>query len=176
MKLTTYPIIQMAFVVHDYKSAVERWVTTNGAGPFFLLDHSSMINPLYRGQRSKAEYLVALGYCGDIQVEFIQPTNDAPSIYRETLDRKGEGYHHFMPSVDDMDTAIQTYQQVGCEIAFTAEMEKLGRVIYLDGTHNFGGFIEIIEPSEHLASLTQFLKESARNWNGEDPIRQFPSP
>lgn len=167
-------VFQIAYVVRDYRAAVERWVRTAGAGPFFLTDHTLLSNPRYRGAPSRAEYAVLMGYNGALQIELVQPLNDAPSIYKETLDRIGEGYHHFMPNVDDFDAAVARYAKEGCEPAFTAGVTGVGRVVYLDGLHSFGGFIEIVEPSPLFHQMNEFMHAASLYWDGRDPIRSLP--
>lgn len=165
---------QFAYVVDRLEPAVERWIRTTGAGPFFLTDSAMLRNPMYRGEPSRAEYRIAMGFCGDVQIELIQQTNDAPSIYRELIDRQGEGYHHFMPWITDFEGSIAAYAQEGCSVAMTADIPGIGRLAYVDGVAKFGGFIELVEPSDILPMAIQLQKDAARDWDGSADLRPLP--
>jgi hypothetical protein len=44
-------IIQMAYIVPDIHAAMHQWSTDLRVGPWFLLDHFSGVDPIYRGAR-----------------------------------------------------------------------------------------------------------------------------
>jgi hypothetical protein len=88
-------IIQMAYVVPDIHRAMEQWVSKLKVGPWFLLPNFTGIEPQYRGEPSRAEVSLAMSFAGHMNVELIQPNNDAPSVYGEVLETRGPGFHHF---------------------------------------------------------------------------------
>jgi hypothetical protein len=49
---------------------------------------------------------------GDVQLELVQPV-EGPSIYRDWLDRHGEGLHHLNFLVDDVDETARTLARQG---------------------------------------------------------------
>jgi len=87
-------VIQMAYVVKDIRATIKHWVEQLKVGPWFLLDHFTGIDPVYRGQPSKADVQLAMSFAGHMNVELIQPNTDAPSVYKEWIDRHGYGFHH----------------------------------------------------------------------------------
>lgn len=167
--------LQFAYVVRNLDEAVARWTRATGAGPFFLTDHRMMQDPIYRGGPSQGEYRSAMGYCGNIQIELVEATSDAPSIYNEVLDTQGEVFHHFMPVIDDFDTALQSYQDLGCEVAFSATVPGVGRVAFLDGRAVLGSFIELLENSETTRMIQGYMHQCAADWDGQDLLRSFPA-
>jgi hypothetical protein len=88
-------IIQMAYVVPDIRQAIRAWVDKMGVGPWFVLDHFTGIDPKYRGGESKADVALAMSFAGHMNIELIQPNNDAPSVYREGIEKRGYGFHHW---------------------------------------------------------------------------------
>ena len=52
-------------------------------GPFFLIDVAPVLDFTYRGQPSDARISIALAQDGPMQIELIQPLDDAPSMYRD---------------------------------------------------------------------------------------------
>jgi hypothetical protein len=59
-------IIQMAYVVQDIGAAMAQWTADLRVGPWFLLDHFTGVDPVYRGQPSRAGVALAMGYAADI--------------------------------------------------------------------------------------------------------------
>lgn len=49
---------------------------------------------------------VALGYQGDMQIELVAVTNNAPSPYRTEEGQGLSGLHHLARIVDDLDAAV----------------------------------------------------------------------
>ena len=76
---------QSAWVVADFEAAVDFWVTTYGVGPFFGLDWQSSPELQYRGEPGTLDMKVAWGQAGDMQIELIQPTSEAPNVYRDLV-------------------------------------------------------------------------------------------
>ena len=56
-------IIQMAYVVPDLRAAIAHWTGTLRVGPWFVLEHFTGDDPVYRGQPSKAEVALAMSFC-----------------------------------------------------------------------------------------------------------------
>jgi hypothetical protein len=88
-------IIQMAYVVTDIQRAMRLWIEKLKVGPWFLLPNFTGIEPQYRGKPSQADVQLAMSFAGHMNVELIQPNNDAPSVYREVLEKRGPGFHHW---------------------------------------------------------------------------------
>ena len=86
---------QIGYVVRDIQRAMEFWSGTLGVGPFYVIRGIEFRNYRYRGHPSRPPVIdVAFGNSGDVQIELIQQTNDAPSAYREFLSAGREGMQH----------------------------------------------------------------------------------
>ena len=88
-------IIQMCYLVPDIRAAMKLWIDKLKVGPWFLLDHFSGTHPKYRGRDSKADVSLAMSFAGHMNIELIQPNDAEPSVYREWIDKRGYGFHHW---------------------------------------------------------------------------------
>jgi len=103
-------IMQMAYVVKDIHQAIDHWVTKLKVGPWFMLDHFTGIDPKYRGKESKADVALAMAFAGHMNIELIQPHNETPSVYKELIDRKGYGFHHWGVATWHFDRDVEKYR------------------------------------------------------------------
>jgi hypothetical protein len=97
-------IIQMAYTVANLDQAMRDFTANLQVGPWFIFRRLAGNNPLYRGQRLAANDM-ALGFAGNMQIELIQPLDDHPSVYRETILERDHGFHHFGLAARDFDDA-----------------------------------------------------------------------
>ncbi len=167
-------VAQTAFVVPNLREAIDRWVTDMRAGPFFVLDQFLVPGQIYRGRESRADITLAMGFSGHMLIELIQPLDDNPSVYRETIERRGHGFHHFGIASTDVDAAAADYRSRGYEEAFRASVPTGGEVVYLDnGSGADWGFLELLPATPGMdESFTRFWQAS-RGWDGTQPVRPF---
>jgi len=166
-------VIQMAYVVADLEAAIREWSTKLRVGPWFVLEHFTGVDPVYRGQPSRADVRLAMSFAGHMNMELIQPNNDAPSVYREMIERRGYGFHHWGVATWSFDAAVARYERDGHSLAFRAAVPSGGRVGYMDTTAVLSGFTELIElGGEFEAVFGRFYRASV-DWDGRDPVRSF---
>jgi glyoxalase/bleomycin resistance protein/dioxygenase superfamily protein len=126
----------------------------------------------HRGVDSAMEMSVAVANSGDIQIELIQPRNDAPSAYKEFLNAGREGMQHVAYWTTDFqglyDRAIALGYKVAQEGSIGGEQ---GRFAYLDTEHDQGTVIEISDVSGPKGQFFAYIREVAKDWDGSDPIR-----
>jgi hypothetical protein len=166
-------IIQMAYVVEDIHQAIDHWVTKLKVGPWFLLRHFSGEDPQYRGKPSRAEVSLAMSFAGHMNVELIQPNNDAPSVYREVLETRGPGFHHFGMATANFDADLERHRSAGHDLAFFLRVPSGGRVAYLDTTRELPGFLELIELGGAFEPVFNTFYRASIGWDGKDPVRSF---
>jgi hypothetical protein len=166
-------IIQMAYVVSDLRAAIAHWAGTLKVGPWFMLEHFTGEDPVYRGQPSKAEVMLAMSFAGHMNIELIQPKNEAPSVYRELIERRGYGFHHWGVATWNFDAAVAQYERAGCPLAFLAAVPTGGRVGYMDTTQVLPGFTELIELGGAFEEVFGRFHRASLGWDGTDPIRSF---
>lgn len=167
-------IAQTAFVVADLQQEIHRWVADAKAGPFFVLPAFLVPGQTYRGQESRADITLAMGFAGHMLIELIQPLDDHPSVYKETIEKRGYGFHHFGIACADVDASSREYQARGYHEAFRASVPTGGEVVYLDnGQGTDWGFLELLPVTPGMdETFTRFWRAS-QGWDGTDPIRPF---
>jgi hypothetical protein len=166
-------IIQMAYVVEDIRTAIEHWVHHLRVGPWFLLNNFTGVDPQYRGRPSTAGVALAMSFAGHMNVELIQPLNAAPSVYRETIEKRGYGFHHWGIASANFDGDLEKYQRQGYELAFFLRVPSGGRVAYMDSTRDLPGMIELIELGPGFEPTFNPFYRASIGWDGADPIRPF---
>ena len=166
-------IIQMAYIVEDIPAAMRTWSADLRVGPWFLLDHFTGDDPVYRGQPCRADVSLAMGYAGHMQIELIQPNDEHPSVYRETRVDRGWGFHHYGVASKDFQADIAKYEAKGYELAFCAGVPTGGSVGYLDTHGQLPGMLELIEIGPMMETVFTKFYQASLGWDGSEPVRPF---
>ena len=166
-------VIQMAYVVTDIQRAMQLWIEKLKVGPWFLLPNFTGIDPQYRGKASQADVSLAMSFAGHMNVELIQPNNDAPSVYREVLESRGPGFHHWGVATSNFDRDLERHRASGHDLAFWLRVPTGDRVAYMDATATLNGFIELIELGEGFEPAFNRFYRATIGWDGQDPVRSF---
>jgi len=166
-------IMQMAYVVKDIRDAIREWTERLNVGPWFLLEHFTGIDPVYRGQPSRADITLAMSFAGHMNIELIQPNDSHPSVYKELIDKHGHGFHHWGVATADFKNDLKRYEAKGMEVAFRLGVPTGGEVAYLDTHGALPGFVELIETGPAMERAFGRFYGAALVWDGADPIRPF---
>ena len=166
-------IIQSAYVVKDIREAIGHWVRELKVGPWFLLERFTGEDAKYRGQPSRAEASLAMSFAGHMMIELIQPLDDAPSVYWDTIKKTGYGFHHWGVATSNFDRDVADFRARGYETAFFARVPSGGRVAYMDTTAHLPGMIEFIELGASFDPIFGQFYRATIAWDGKDPIRSF---
>jgi len=166
-------IIQSAYVVKNIHEAINHWVKELHVGPWFLIEHFKGDDARYRGKPSEADSALAMSFAGHMNIELIQPVNDAPSVYWETIKKRGYGFHHWGMATANFDRDHALYRAAGYEEAFFARVPSGGRVAYMDATKDLPGMLELIELGASFDSIFGRFYAASIGWDGKDPIRSF---
>lgn len=165
------PIFQCGYVVDNIDTALAHWVNVLGVGPFYK-DRVEFEWYRYRGERSNPILQVALANSGNLQIELIQQTNEAPSHYRDFLMEHGSGLQHFAVLSNDYDSDMARY---ATECETLAELKLAGslRATYLATQAHPGTIVEVVEHLPGFDQVIQTVRDAAKGWDGSDPIRSF---
>ena len=166
-------IIQIAYVVPDIHAAMNHWVNKLKVGPWFMLDHFTGTDPVYRGGPSQADVALAMSFAGHMNMELIQPNNDAPSVYRELIDKRGYGFHHWGVATWNFDRDVKKYRDDGYELAFLARVPSGARIAYMDTSADLPGMVELIELGADFEPTFNRFYRASIGWDGSDPVRSF---
>lgn len=164
-------IIQYAYTVPDVRKAAETWTSTFGVGPWIVRGPFTATSALYRGNPTKVELTLARAFNGHVMIELIQQHNDAPSVYRETIEAKGHGFHHWGFASVDIDADIARYKEQGFHVAFEDVLPTGARVAYVDTTAALPGMTELIGMNPAQEAFYTSIYHASLAWDGSDFYR-----
>jgi hypothetical protein len=166
-------VVQIAYTVQDIHKAMDWWIKDGRTGPWFLLDSFTGPEQRYRGGPTRADIRLAMAFAGHMMIELIQPKDDEPSVYRETISRRGFGFHHVGIAVADVEAERRIYEGRGYHTAFSTPVPSGGTVYYMGDGPEAPGFVELIPATPGMdEAFTRFWRASV-DWDGKDPIRPF---
>ncbi|MFF3147412.1 VOC family protein [Streptomyces sp. NPDC057927] len=164
-------IAQIGYVVRDLRASMEHWVA-QGVGPWFYMDPVRLDHFRYRGVDSDMRMAAAVANSGDIQIELIQPLDDAPSLYKDFLDSGREGAQHVAYWSRDYQDLYDRSLSLGYTVAQEGSISG-GRFAYLDTEKDSGTVIEISDIGGAKGEIFAALRDLSAHWDGSDPIRRF---
>jgi hypothetical protein len=167
-------VIQHGYVVRDLEASLAYWQETMRAGPFFVVDNA-LEGLTYRGRPTSVTWTTALTYRGNMLIEIIRQNDDSPSIYREQLDARGPGFHHFMLKAPDFDATLDRFVRSGAVPAFGRMGPGEERFMYVDARVSLGCFVELYDMRPETLDLFRRIREAHESWDGKDPVRPFSS-
>lgn len=165
------PARQNGYVVPDLEQAIEGWLRV-GVGPWIVHPHITLDRFEHRGRASSPDISIALAYAGELQIELIQPHDDAPSLYREFLDRCPlGGLQHLGFWVDDYAAQRDAGLERGWVIGHEGSIWGTP-FTYFDTEHHLGTVMEIVDLSEKGRAGFERLEALCNGWDGTDrPVR-----
>jgi len=176
---------QMAFVTPDIDGAIRRWHAI-GAGPFYHVDLSAIDNGLitdrtYRGEPARDTFRAAIGFLGTTQIELVEPTNDAPSVFREVLSVKGDSLHHMQAKVSmvtpaQFDELSHSYAALGMELVSAMATPAGARAAFYDARETVGCFLEIAEKGEHTFECVKLMHQAHLRQSELPMVMDWPTP
>ena len=166
-------IMELCHVVKNMDAAIGYWTEVIGAGPFYVFDIPATPGQMHRGEPARIDLRIAFGFSGGLLIELLQQLNDSPSVFREILDTKGEGYHHVMLRLP-FDEGRKRIERAGYELAFSGNMPNGERFALFDTRSGSGGFIELMDLTETTFGPIEKIHEAHLHWDGvTDPRRDF---
>ena len=159
---------QLGFVVKDIEKAMDQWVKL-GVGPWFYKEDAVSTEYRYHGQPSRLPKLsIALAHSGDLQLELIQPRDDAPSLFLDTLKRNGECAQHVAYwTADRFDEICKRLLEGGFVEGHAGRLGvNRGRYAYFVNADLPSAMIEISETTGGKAEYFAEVKHAAEVWDG----------
>ena len=132
-------IDQVGMVVKDMDKTV-KYYESLGLGPFEAMD----VTPVDRIMWGKPvpegfKNLVRMVWIGPVQVELIQPVAEK-SIYRDFLEKHGDGVQHVCCFVDDLEKEVANLVKKGAKVIYKGKWVGGGGFTYFD-TEEVGGIL-----------------------------------
>jgi methylmalonyl-CoA/ethylmalonyl-CoA epimerase len=145
-------IFQVAFVTDDIEKT-KRWFAdmfSMKVPETIMTAPRSESQTEVKGAPSDARCKLAFFEFGNVTVELIEP-DEKPSCWRDILERKGPGFHHFAFKIKGMRDKIAAFEKEGYPLVQRGEFTG-GRYAYLDTEKQFGALIELLEFDKELAA------------------------
>ena len=168
-------VMQVAYVVDDLEKAALHWANNLNIGPWVIMEHFPAENMKYYGEETAIDISLAMAFTDTMSFELIVQNDDAPSVYKDVVEKHGYGaFHHWAVTTDTFDADVEKYLSDGAKIAFSGEVVPVGRkrFAYVDTQGTLPGMIELIELSDGVEELFAGIKAQADGWDGRDPIRR----
>lgn len=142
--LGTHVITQIGILCHDIERTARAWgdffgqaYTISQSGP------QEEAQTLYNGEPTPARCLQAFFHLGDVEIELIQP-DESPSVWREDLDKNGEGLHHLAFWVKGTDGVLRKLEGAGMRTRMVGQWST-GRYAYVDAFDSLKILLETLE-------------------------------
>jgi len=166
-------IRQNGYVVRDIEAALRHWTQVLGVGPFFCFERVPMTDFRYRGRPVDVEVSIALANSGPLQIELIQPRSE-PSMWSDFLRAGHEGLQHVAYWTERFDADASRLAALGYEVGQSGCVGGPdGRFVYYATEGHPGTVIELSEISGAKGAFFRHIAESARTWDGRDPVRRM---
>lgn len=144
-QLGSQVICQVGLVVDDIDAASEAWAKLLGVPKPtpMVTGELAETQMRYRGVPSEAKAKLAFLNAGQVQIELIQPIGD-PSIWKEYLDKHGNGVQHLAFTVAGMQQNLEFLETMGIGLSQKGEFTG-GRYAYVDAAAKLGVDLELLE-------------------------------
>jgi catechol 2,3-dioxygenase-like lactoylglutathione lyase family enzyme len=176
MSLLFGPVRQIAYVVRDMDRALRYWTEVMRIGPFFRFEAPPGPGTTFRGEPCLAHTGFALAQSGPVQIELIQPLNDAPSPFQEFLASGREGSHHvaFWTTRFDADMAKAKDAKLKIVMFVPVAFQRNDcRLAFLESDRPDGPMIELSEIAGPKGEMFRRIAEAGEKWDGTDPVRSL---
>ena len=150
--------VQICIIVKDLEAAMEKYQRLFGVGPFsvYTVDTSQMRGVTYRGQPANYLERVGIANFSGVLLELLE-FQGGDSIYKEFVDKHGEGVQHIGLVVEDYKVAFQQMLDQGFHHSQGGPIEGLNRdgsFDFFDTEKQLGTTFELLDFPEQLAAST----------------------
>ena len=142
--LGTNVVTQIGILCRDIEK------TAKAYGDFFGMEYAiqqsgapEVARAVYEGSPTPARCRQAFFQLGGVQLELIEP-DEHPSVWRECLDKNGEGLHHLAFWVKDTDGVLKKLDGAGMPL-MQAGHWPTGRYAYVDARETLKFILETLE-------------------------------
>ncbi|MEF2070066.1 VOC family protein [Consotaella aegiceratis] len=140
-------VMQLCFVTDDLERSVAWFADLTGKEPAHRGKSAApeVAQATYQGKPATITFRLALFRFANIDLEFLEPGPE-PSTWRDQLNEKGPGFHHFAFRTRDMGQRRDYLTAKGVPMIQHGEFEgQDGRYEYFDSTPQMGAIIELLE-------------------------------
>ncbi len=139
-------------------------------GRFMYLITSPWISIAFRGVRTDVELRIAFGYWDSMQIELIQPLNNADTLYHRAVQHSAGKLNHCATLVADIDDLLAR-RQLQNRVLQSGKMPTHLKFVYLEEYLPGGLHLELIEVQQSTLLAFAGMEKASRHWDGKDPVR-----
>jgi methylmalonyl-CoA/ethylmalonyl-CoA epimerase len=143
--LGTNIITQIGLVVKDIDQSIDAYcdVLSLPRPTPVITDEFELAQTQYAGKPTLARAKLAFFNMGQVQIELIEPI-DEPSTWKDSLNQKGEGFHHIAFVIKDTAKIVKYFGTKDIPLVQQGQYTG-GMYSYLDATQKLGLMIELLE-------------------------------
>jgi 4-hydroxyphenylpyruvate dioxygenase-like putative hemolysin len=136
-------VFQIAYVVPDLHAAINFFKQNLGVPTFLVKEDIQVQDQTYLGKPGDYRQSIAFGFCGQIQIELIQPLSGTSS-YSEFLKKNPNGgVQHLGILVENYDAAVANMKARGFTLVQTGRNGET-RFAYFDFDDMTGTLMEVV--------------------------------
>jgi catechol 2,3-dioxygenase-like lactoylglutathione lyase family enzyme len=156
-------VFQIGFVVPDIHKGMAFFKDKLGVPEFLFIEKPELQDETYLGKPAPLRLHLAFGWCGDTQVELIQPIAGT-STYSKFLDHNPQGgMHHYGIEVPDYGKGVREMEAGGFALVQGGRHIET-RFAYFDTTGTIGALTEIVylQPEEKAFMISSGTRNESR--------------
>jgi len=166
--------LHVSWAVDNLESGAAFFAHTLGAGPFFSIEHVVFDRLAWDRPSSLVwNHSTALGAWGDLVIEIQQMHEIKPQELAQRLSATPNSVNHIGYVAGDYRAESERLNKLGMPRfldAKTGEIEE-----YYHWAPELGLALEIHKDTEFIRNTHEALRQAARDWDGEDPLRPVPT-
>jgi len=142
-------VFQIGFIVPDIHKGMAFFKDKLGVPEFLFIEKTNLQDETYLGKTAPLSQHLAFGWCGDTQIELIQPLSGV-STYSKFLEHNPQGgMHHYAIEVADFDRGVEDMRARGYKLVQSGRHNET-RFGYFDTTAEIGALTEVVylQPEE----------------------------
>jgi catechol 2,3-dioxygenase-like lactoylglutathione lyase family enzyme len=167
------PVHHISYVVADLRAAIDWWVTTLGAGPFFIMEDMQLDEAVYLGEPCVFDHSTAFGQWGPIAIELQELHDVQPAGLAQAVSANGAGINHAAFVAEDPVKESARLADMGMPMFL--RLRKAHVEVRWHEAPQLGHPVEIHRASPELVALNEGFAQAARDWDGSDPVRPMPT-
>jgi len=147
-------VYQIGFVVPDIHKAMGFFKEKLGVPEFLFIEKPELQDETYLGKPAPLRLHLAFGWCGDTQIELVQPLSGV-STYSKFLDHNPQGgMHHYGIEVANYPQGVKDMEARGFTLVQSGRHNET-RFGYFDTTGVIGALTEVVylQPEEKAFML-----------------------
>ena len=138
-------VAHICLVVHDIEKTSQDYADFFGIEkPAWFWAGGAAEGMVYRGDASEAKAKLAFLRLDGVTVELIEP-DSGPSVWREFLDKYGEGFHHIGFNINGMEKRLELMGGNNMPTLQRGGKEQTGWYSYVDTRDSLKLVIELLE-------------------------------